>query len=74
MRRRRGTDLQVLEAEANPGAATANFLEAMHTRVPVACSFRDAVVATAVVEQAFVSARTDGSWIDLDVGGDDETP
>jgi predicted dehydrogenase len=66
VRTRRGEALEVLEADPTPGGATANFLAALRSGAAVACSFADAVVSTAVVEQAFASARRDGCWIDLD--------
>ena len=45
-----------------PGGATANFLAALRGEAPVACSFADAVISTAIVEQAFASARSGGEW------------
>ena len=65
VRTRRGEALEELEADPTPGGATANFLAAMRTGAPVACSFADAVISTAIIEQAFASARSGGGWIDL---------
>jgi predicted dehydrogenase len=59
---RRGEAQQGLEADATPGGATANFLAALRGEAPVACSFADAVISTAIVEQAFASARSGGEW------------
>ena len=65
VRTQRGESVECLEADSNPGAATANFLAAMRTGAPVACSFADAVVSTAIVEAAFASAREGSAWHDL---------
>jgi hypothetical protein len=65
VRTERGEMLKVLEADPTPGDATTNFLTALRSGTPVACSFAAAGVSTAVVEQAFASARAGGSWIDL---------
>jgi predicted dehydrogenase len=65
VRTRRGEALEMLEADPTPGGATTNFLAALRTGEPVACSFADAVISTQIVEQAFASARTDGRWMDL---------
>ena len=62
---RRSEVLEELTADPTPGGATANFLAALRMGGPVACSFADAAVSTAIVKQAFASARTDGGWIDL---------
>jgi phthalate 4,5-cis-dihydrodiol dehydrogenase len=62
---RRGEAMEGLEADPTPGGATGNFLAALRTGAPVACSFADAVVATAIVEQAFASAQVDSAWMDL---------
>ena len=65
VRTERGEMLKVLEADPTPGDATTNFLTALRSGTPVACSFAAAGVSTAVVEQAFASACAGGSWIDL---------
>ena len=65
LRGRRGAEYEQTDADPNPGAATANFLTALRTGSPVACSFADAVVSTAIIEQAFVSAREGGRWCSL---------
>jgi len=58
----RGEALEELEADPAPGAATLDFLAALRGGPPVACSFANAVTATAIVEQAFASAREGGNW------------
>ena len=65
VRTRRGEALEGLEADPTPGGATANFLAALQTGAQVACSFADAVISTAIVEQAFASARAGCGWVDL---------
>lgn len=64
-RTRRGEVLEKLEADTAQGAATLDFLAALRGGTRVACSFADAVTATAIVEQAFESARSDGGWRSL---------
>lgn len=63
-RTRRGEALEVLDADPATGAATLDFLAALRGGTRVACS-ADAVTATAIVEQAFESARSDGGWRSL---------
>jgi predicted dehydrogenase len=65
VRTRRGEALEGLEADPTPGGATVNFLAALRSDTPVACSFADAVIATAVIEQAFASARSGSAWCEL---------
>jgi len=61
----RGEAVERLAASANPGAATQNFLAAVRGDADVACSFADAVVSSAVVEEAFASANGGEGWRDL---------
>jgi phthalate 4,5-cis-dihydrodiol dehydrogenase len=61
----RGEALERLAVDPNPGAATRNFLDALRGRVPVACSFADAIVATELVERALQSAAAAGAWFAL---------
>jgi predicted dehydrogenase len=61
----RGEALEGRTADPTPGAATADFLAALRTDQPVACSFADAVLATALIEQAFASARSGSAWREL---------
>lgn len=65
VRTRRGEALEELEANPKEGAATLDFLATLRGSPRVACSFADAVIATAIVEQAFESARSDGGWRSL---------
>ncbi len=58
----RGAAMERLAAHANPGAATMDFIAAVRGGTPVACSFADAVVSSAVVEEAFNSAGGDEGW------------
>ena len=46
-----------MAADQIPGDATRNFLAAVRGEGSVACSFADAVMAVAIVEEAFASAR-----------------
>jgi phthalate 4,5-cis-dihydrodiol dehydrogenase len=62
---RRGDALETLTGDADPGAATRNFLDALRRRAPVACSFADAIVATGIVERAFESAHGECIWLPL---------
>ncbi len=59
---RRGTARETLAADPDPGAATRDFLAALRSGGPVGCSFAGAITATAIVEQAFASARSGGGW------------
>jgi predicted dehydrogenase len=61
----RGEALERLAADSTPGAATQDFLGALRTHAPVACSFTEAIVATDIVERAFESARGDCPWLSL---------
>ncbi len=61
----RGEAVARLAAEPNPGAATENFLAAIRGGTLVACSFADAIISAAVVEEAFKSAAGDEGWRDL---------
>lgn len=61
----RGDAMERLAAKPNPGAATENFLAAVRGGPQVACSFADAVISSAVVEEAFASAGGDESWRNL---------
>ena len=51
-----------LDAESVEGAATREFVEAVRTAGPVACSFAEAAVSVAIIEAAFASARQDEGW------------
>lgn len=64
-RTRRGEALEQLEADSTPGGATTDFLAALRTGSRAACTFADAVVSTAIVEQSFASAHAGGAWLDL---------
>jgi phthalate 4,5-cis-dihydrodiol dehydrogenase len=66
VRTKRGEALEELEADPTPGAATTDFLAAVRGTGRVACSFADAVTATAVIEQAFESAKRDAAWRHLE--------
>ena len=59
---RRGEAGETLAADPTPGDATRDFLAALRTGAPPACSFREAILSAAIVEQAFASARGDGGW------------
>jgi predicted dehydrogenase len=65
-RTRRGEAIEILEAEPNPGAATIDFLAAIRSGGTVACSFAEAVISTAIIEQSFISAHEGGAWRDLE--------
>ena len=65
-RTRRGVATEELAADADPGAATRDFLSALRGSGKVACSFQDAVLSTAIIEQAFASARAGGEWCRLE--------
>jgi predicted dehydrogenase len=65
VRTRCGQALEQLEADPTPGGATTNFLTALRTSTPVACSFADAVMSTAIVEHAFASAGSGSAWFEL---------
>ena len=65
VRTRRGEALERLEADPTEGGGTTDFLNALRTGAPVACSFADAVVSTAIVEQAFASAQRGSPWLTL---------
>jgi hypothetical protein len=65
VRTRRGEALEQLEADPTEGGGTTDFLNALRTGAPVACSFADAVVSTAIVEQAFASAQSGSPWLTL---------
>lgn len=54
-----------IAADATPGGATRNFIEALRGRERVACSFAQAVPSVRLVECAFESARSGGRWLDL---------
>lgn len=62
---RRGKSLEQLAADPTPGGATQNFLGAVRRQGVVICSFAEAVTATAIIEKAFESARSGGSWQNL---------
>jgi predicted dehydrogenase len=66
VRTRRGEALEQLEADPKDGDATADFLNALRTSAPVACTFADAAVATAIIERAFASACSGSPWLALD--------
>jgi predicted dehydrogenase len=59
---RRGKSLEQLAADPTPGGATRNFLSAVRGQGAALCSFTEAVIATAIVENAFESARSRGAW------------
>lgn len=61
----RGEAVERLAAQPNPGAATQDFVAAVRSGSQVACSFADATVSAAIVEEAFNSARGDEGWRDL---------
>jgi predicted dehydrogenase len=58
----RGEAMERRAAAPNPGVATQNFLAAVRGGAQVGCSFADAVVSSAVVEEAFNSAGGDEGW------------
>lgn len=64
-RTRRGEALEHIEVDPNPGDATVNFLAALRTGTPVACTFADALVSTAIIESAFTSAHSGSAWLDV---------
>jgi hypothetical protein len=59
---KRGEAREFLAADPTPGAATRDFLAAIAGRGPVACPFADAVASVRVIEEAFASAASDGTW------------
>jgi predicted dehydrogenase len=65
-RSHRGEVIAIVEADPNPGAATTNFVAAVRGEATVGCSFADAIVPTAIIEQSFISARDGGAWRDLE--------
>jgi predicted dehydrogenase len=62
VRTRRGEALEGLDADATPGGATRNFLDALRKTAPVECSFADAIISTEIIERAFESSRADCTW------------
>lgn len=62
---RRGAAVERLAADPNPGAATQDLLSAVRGGPQVACSFADAIISAAVVEEAFNSAGGDEGWREL---------
>jgi len=54
--------LSRVNADPVDGAATREFLEAVRTAGPVACSFAEAAVSVAIIEAAFASARQGEGW------------
>jgi len=54
--------LSRVNADPVEGAATREFLEAVRTAAPVACSFAEAAVSVEIIEAAFASARQGESW------------
>jgi predicted dehydrogenase len=56
---------ETFEADARPGDATRNFVDALRGRGEVECTFAQATPSVRLVEAAFVSAREDGRWIEL---------
>lgn len=62
---RRGDAVETLAGDPSPGAATANFLDALRGRAHVACSFANAAISTSIVERAFDSAHGQCTWLPL---------
>lgn len=62
---RRGEAMEFLDADPWPGEATRDMLAALTDGTPVACDFRAAVTSVEIIEAAFDSARSGGSWQDL---------
>jgi predicted dehydrogenase len=58
----RGEVQEHVEADQAPGDATRNFLGAVRGEAEVGCSFAEAVMAVAIVEEAFASARDGCGW------------
>ena len=61
----RGEEVERVAAEQGSGDATRNFLAAVRGKASVACSFADAVMAVAIIEGAFDSARAGCEWRSL---------
>jgi predicted dehydrogenase len=61
----RGGQREHVEADPRPGDATRDFVRAVRTRTPPACTFADAVPSVRIVELAFRSAREGGGWLDV---------
>ncbi len=61
----RGEEVEHVAAEQGAGDATRNFLAAVRGKASVACSFADAVMAVAIIEGAFDSARAGSEWRSL---------
>jgi len=55
---RRGDAREELAAQPNEGMITRNFLAALRTGSPVACTFADAVLSVDIIEAAFRSAAS----------------
>jgi predicted dehydrogenase len=60
---RRGAACEELAAQPNEGMITANFLAALRTGSPVACTFADAVLSVDIIEAAFRSAASGSTTI-----------
>ena len=60
------TAVETVAADATPGPATRDFLDAvLGERPAAACSFADAWVSVRIVEQAFESVRQGGRWLEV---------
>lgn len=60
----RGARLECLAADAKPGGAMHNFLDAVRQGGRPAVTFAEAIPSVALVELAFQSARAGGQWLD----------
>jgi predicted dehydrogenase len=59
----RGEVVETLPADPAIGAATRDFLDAVHEGAGPACSFAEARLSVRLIEAAFDSAARDGAWI-----------
>jgi predicted dehydrogenase len=59
---RRYEACEYLEAAPNFGEATRDFLGALRNGGKPACTFEDAMISVAIIEEAFASGRGDGGW------------
>jgi predicted dehydrogenase len=62
---KRGAAREEMDAVANEGRITAQFLNAVRTGSPVACRFADAMTSVRLIEAAFASAAAGGSVVEL---------
>lgn len=66
----RGARREWQQADGTPGDATRDFLAALRTQGTPACTFALAVPSVSIIEQAFLSARNPGQWVELATSAD----